>query len=186
MRLIVGLGNPGREYIETRHNVGFAVIDRLAERLEVAVTKTQGQVLIAKTQYAGEQVLLVKPQTYMNRSGLAVAALARYYKIPVSNIIVAYDDLDLPVGTIRLRAKGGAGTHNGMRSLIQELASEEFPRLRVGIGRPLEGDWANYVLSRFRREERDLIQEALEQGVAALLRYLEAGIDTAMNEFNKK
>ncbi|MBO8127349.1 MAG: aminoacyl-tRNA hydrolase [Firmicutes bacterium] len=186
MKMIVGLGNPGTEYIGTRHNVGFDLVDRLADRFRVSVKKAEGKALTVAVNHADEKVLLVKPQTYMNRSGQAVAALADYYRINLKDILVIYDDMDLPVGKIRLRYKGGAGTHNGMRSVIEELGSEEFPRLRIGIDRPAEGNWADYVLGRFEPEELEPLRKALELGEEAVLTFITEGIERAMNEYNRK
>lgn len=186
MKIIVGLGNPGQRYAGTRHNVGFAVVDRLADHLQVSINKNQDKALVTKAWYAGGALLLVKPQTYMNLSGEAVAALAKYYKVSLEDILIIYDDMDLPVGKIRLRYKGGPGSHNGMKSIISLLGSEDFPRLRIGIDRPPEGDWAGYVLEPFRPQELPELREALQAGVEAVLTYVKAGIDVAMNEFNKK
>ncbi len=186
MKMIVGLGNPGRQYAASRHNVGFVVVDRLADRLGISVRKLQNKALIGEARLAADKVVLVKPQTFMNNSGEAVAALVRYFRVELQDLLVIYDDMDLPVGKIRLRYKGGAGTHNGMRSIINCLGSEEFARLRVGIDRPPVGDWANYVLAPFRQEELATLRQALETAEEAALAFIRAGIDRAMNEFNKK
>src|SRR3989304_1100710 len=154
MKLIVGLGNPGRRYQGTRHNIGARVIDTLARRHHVAL-REEGWADVGALTLDGARVLLARPQTYVNVRGTAVADLRRRHRLPLENLLVAFDDLDLPVGQIRLRAKGGHGGHNGMRSIIETLGSEEFARLRVGIGRPPEGvDPADYVLSRFSKEEQ--------------------------------
>jgi len=186
MKMIVGRGNPGRQYAATRHNIGFVVVDRLADRLGISVSKLQHKALVGEARLATDKVLLVKPQTYMNNSGEAVAALVRYYRVEPADLLVIYDDMDLPVGKIRLRTKGGAGTHNGMRSIIDWLGTEEFARLRVGIDRPSTGDWADYVLAPFQEEELTALRQALEAAEEAALTFVRAGIVRAMNEFNQK
>ena len=187
--LIVGLGNPGREYARTRHNVGFMLVSRLAERLGTAFRRMQFKALIAETRLSvnGEQriCLLAKPQTFMNLSGKAVAPLARFYKIPPERLLVVYDDLDLPLGKLRLRPKGGHGGHKGMRSVIESLGTQEFPRLRVGIGRPPgRMDAADYVLHPFTKAELEVVEPALERGVDGILRWIENGLNDAMNFVN--
>ncbi len=183
--LIVGLGNPGKEYRNNRHNVGFMVVDHLAERHGISLGKVQNRAIIGNGRIAGRAVILAKPQTYMNRSGDAVGPLARYYKIPPNNVLVIYDELDLPFGTIRLRAKGGAGGHNGMKSVIQHLG-EQFPRLRLGIGRP-PGRMppAAYVLQDFGRDEVEWLPQILDEAVAAIETWLADGIELAMSRHNK-
>ncbi|RMG89595.1 MAG: aminoacyl-tRNA hydrolase [Chloroflexi bacterium] len=183
--LIVGLGNPGKEYRNNRHNVGFMVVDHLAQRHGISLGKVQNRAIIGNGRIAGRAVILAKPQTYMNRSGDAVGPLARYYKIPPNNVLVIYDELDLPFGTIRLRAKGGAGGHNGMKSVIQHLG-EQFPRLRLGIGRP-PGRMppAAYVLQDFGRDEVEWLPQILDEAVAAIETWLADGIELAMSRHNK-
>lgn len=154
MYLIVGLGNPGKEYAGTRHNAGYEVVELLAERLNVKLNKLKFNSVYGETFINGEKVLLVKPVTYMNRSGIAVSEIMNFYKIPIDKLIVIYDDIDIPLGTLRIRQKGSSGTHNGMKSIIKSIGSEEFPRIRVGIGRNDNMDLADYVLQNFphRRE----------------------------------
>lgn len=184
MKLIVGLGNPGRRYQGTRHNIGARVIDTLARRHHVAL-REEGWADVGALTLDGARVLLARPQTYVNVSGTAVADLRRRHRLPRENLLVAFDDLDLPVGQIRLRAKGGHGGHNGMRSIIEALGSEEFARLRVGIGRPPEGvDPADYVLSRFSKEEQAQLDEAVERAADAVEAFVRRGIEAAMSAFN--
>lgn len=182
--LIVGLGNPGREHAQNRHNIGFMVLDRLAAEHGISLGRVQNRAIIGTGKIAGRDVVLAKPQTYMNLSGEAVGALARYYKIPVANVLVIYDELDLPFGTLRLREKGGAGGHNGMRSLIQHLG-EAFPRLRLGIGRP-PGRMppAAYVLQDFGREDAPIVEEMITAAIAAVETFLRDGINLAMSRHN--
>ena len=154
MHIIIGLGFPGKEYHRTRHNVGFDVIDVLSEKLGIALTKIDMHGLIGEGFVSGEKVILVKPQTYMNCSGQCVTELVSWYKAPMENVMVIYDDIDLPLGKLRLRASGSAGTHNGMRSVIGLLGRQDFPRLRVGVGKKPEGwELADWVLSHYQTEE---------------------------------
>ena len=184
MKLIVGLGNPGRRYQGTRHNIGARVIDTLARRHHVAL-REEGWADVGALTLDGARVLLARPQTYVNVSGTAVADLRRRHRLPRENLLVAFDDLDLPVGQIRLRAKGGHGGHNGMRSIIEALGSEEFARLRVGIARPPEGvDPADYVLSRFSKEEQAQLDEAVKRAADAVEAFVRRGIEAAMSAFN--
>ena len=184
MKLIVGLGNPGRRYQGTRHNIGARVIDTLARRHHVAL-REEGWADVGALTLDGARVLLARPQTYVNVSGTAVADLRRRHRLPLENLLVAFDDLDLPVGQIRLRAKGGHGGHNGMRSIIETLGSEEFARLRVGIGRPPGGvDPADYVLSRFSKEEQARLDEAVERAADAVEAFVRRGIEAAMSASN--
>ena len=183
--LIAGLGNPGRDYRETRHNVGFMVVDRLAARLGVRFTRLESHALVTKGTYQDKRVILVKPQTYMNLSGAAIGSLARYYKVPVENMLVSYDDVDLPFGALRLRPAGGSAGQKGMKSIIERLGTEAFPRLRVGIGRPPgRMDAAAYVLQPFARDESAELPLLLDRAVDAVLVFMTAGIEKAMNQFN--
>lgn len=186
MKLIVGLGNPGARYERTRHNLGFRVVDEVAGRLSVACDKSECHAKTAHVRWRGHSLLLAKPQTYMNRSGEAVSALVCYYKIEPSNIMIVYDDLALPPGRLRVRAKGSAGGHNGVRSIINYLRTDGFPRIRIGIGSVPEG-WAgaDYVLAPFSKEEEPLIEEAIQRAADATLYWVEAGIDAVMREFNR-
>lgn len=184
MKLIVGLGNPGRRYQGTRHNIGARVIETLARRHRVAL-REEGWADVGALTLEGVRVLLARPQTYVNVSGTAVADLRRRHRLPLWNLLVVFDDLDLPVGHIRLRAQGGGGGHNGMRSIIEALGSEEFPRLRVGIGRPPEGmDPAEYVLSRVTTEEQAQLDAAAERAADAVEAFVRKGIEAAMSTFN--
>ena len=183
--LIIGLGNPGREYAQTRHNAGFLLVDRLAERLGTRFRRLQFKALTTDARYGDAKIILAKPQTYMNLSGQAVGALVRFYKVPPEHLLVAYDDLDLPLGTVRLRPKGGHGGHKGMRSIIERLGTQEFPRLRLGIGRPPgRMDAADYVLQRFSPAELTAMETAWTRGIEGIFRWLEDGLDAAMNFVN--
>jgi PTH1 family peptidyl-tRNA hydrolase len=183
--LIAGLGNAGRTYRENRHNAGFMVVDRAASVWGFDFTKSQNRALIADGRIDGDKVLLVKPQTMMNLSGQAVASLARFYRAPLEQVLVVYDDLDLPLGSLRLRPFGGTGGHRGMTSIVQELGSDAFPRLRIGIGRPPgRMDPAAYVLQDFSSHEASLFSEAAERAVECLSMFLSDGIEAAMTQFN--
>jgi len=184
--LIVGLGNPGQRYIETRHNAGWHLLDTIVkDNPQFRFDEKRNKAIIARGELVGTKVALIKPQTYMNLSGEAVGPIARFYKIPPERILVAFDDLDLPPAKLRLRPKGGAGGHKGMRSLIQHLGTEEFPRLRLGIGRPPgQMPVEAYVLQKFRADEWQDMLVTYEQGVAAVETVLLEGIDRAMNRFN--
>jgi PTH1 family peptidyl-tRNA hydrolase len=183
-KLIVGLGNPGRKYANNRHNVGFQCLDRLAEAWGLSFSRRKHKALLAQGETAGLKVILAKPQTFMNLSGEAVERLARFYKVPPKDILVIYDDLDLPVGKIRLRPEGGSGGHKGMKSIIEHLGTNGFCRLRVGIGRPPHGDPVDYVLGDFAPDERIAIDEARERAVSAVELWLAEGIVVAMNKYN--
>ena len=159
MKLIVGLGNPGREYEGTRHNCGFMVIDKLAEKLNVSVDQNKFKGLYVKFKYHGEDVILLKPQTYMNLSGESVSTLMQFFKIEIEDLLVIYDDLDMPVGKLRLRKTGSAGGHNGIKNIIAHLNSQDFKRIRVGIDRHKYMKVVDYVLSRFTKEETDAINQ---------------------------
>ncbi len=183
--LIAGLGNPGREYKETRHNLGFMVVDRLALRLGVAFTRVESRALVTKGSHAGQRVILAKPQTYMNESGSAVGALLRFYKVELDNLLVTYDDVDLPFGTLRLRPGGGSAGQKGMKSIIERVGSEAFPRLRVGLGRPPgRMDAAAYVLQNFDRAEAAELPALLDRAADAVLLYIAEGLQRSMNQFN--
>ncbi len=185
MKLIVGLGNPGPRYEKTRHNIGFEVIDELASRNGVKLSDAKFSGLFANINKNGEKAILLKPLTYMNLSGESIRPLADYYKIPVENILVIYDDLDLPVGKIRLRQKGSAGGHNGMKSTIQHLGTSEFNRIRIGINRPPEGiKVPNYVLGRFSSDEWDEMQSVIKTCADACEEWLEKPFLEVMNRFN--
>lgn len=185
MLLIVGLGNPGKRFDLTRHNAGFLVLERLADKLGVKLGKIKFQSLIVETQIDGQKVVLMKPQTFMNLSGEAVRAAAEYYKIESGNIIVIYDDIDIDFGTIRLRPKGSAGTHNGMRNIVYQLESDRFPRIRVGIkANRRDVELHEYVLSRFAKEEEKMLADVVNRAADAALAIVREGIDAAMNRYN--
>ncbi|HHN93782.1 MAG TPA: aminoacyl-tRNA hydrolase [Anaerolineae bacterium] len=185
LSLIAGLGNPGPQYAANRHNIGFRCLDRLAAAHGLTFDRRQKRALTARGVIAGREVLLVKPQTFMNESGRAVVPLARFYKVPPARLLVVYDDLDLPPGTLRLRPSGGSGGHRGMRSIIAQLGSQEFPRLRIGIGRPPgRMDPAAYVLQDFAPEEWPLMEETLARAIAAIEVWLTEGLDAAMSRYN--
>jgi PTH1 family peptidyl-tRNA hydrolase len=183
--LVAGLGNPGRQYKNTRHNIGFLVIDRLAERLGLSFGRVQLRALVSDGRYLGYRLILAKPQTYMNDSGQAVGALARFYKIPLENLIVAHDDVDLPFGTLRIRPGGSSAGQKGIASIITSLGTQDFPRLRMGVGRPPGSKAAAaYVLQEFSRSDSQLLPEVLDQAADALLTFVTDGLEKAMNRYN--
>ena len=183
IRIIVGLGNPGRDYAETRHNVGFMVLDRLARRFgaEWKPDKARKGELAA-----GPGVLLIKPQTFMNCSGECVGPIMRYYKFEPEQVLVIYDDISFPVGTMKLRSSGSAGGHNGMKSLIAHLGGEKFPRIRVGIGAPGQKEMVGHVLGKFAPDERPLLEECLAKAEEATAMMMREGFQAAANKFNVK
>ena len=185
MKLVAGLGNPGEQYRSSRHNVGFMVIDVLGKDLGIDVTACECEALVGHGRIEGEEVILVKPSTYMNRSGLAVKALVERYELSPGSVIIVYDDMDLEPGRIRIRPKGGPGSHNGMKSVIDLLGTGEFPRVRIGIGRPgpLE-DPVDYVLGMFTKDELPIIREAVHNAARAVAMIIGEGLDSAMNRFN--
>ena len=183
--LLIGLGNPGREYRDNRHNIGFMLIDRLAVRLDARGMKLQSKAIVIGALYEGRKLILAKPQTYMNLSGQSAQGLLHFYKIPPENLIVAHDDLDLPLGTIRIRPGGGAGGQRGMASTIERLGTQDFPRLRLGIGRPPgRMDPAAYVLQNFSRDDLLIVSETLDRAADAVLTFVTDGLNKAMNKFN--
>lgn len=185
MPVIVGLGNPGNKYAGTRHNVGFELLDGLAASQSVTFKAGKGPFYAGTGVYKGEKLILVKPATYMNLSGNAVQQALHWYKADPDQCLVCYDDLDIELGTIRLRAKGSAGGHNGIKDIIQKLGTNAFPRLRIGIGNDFpKGQQTSYVLSRFDPKERERIDKALEQAKEAALCFVTEDIDTVMNTFN--
>ncbi|NLW23311.1 MAG: aminoacyl-tRNA hydrolase [Tissierellia bacterium] len=187
MFAVVGLGNPGKDYSYTRHNVGFDTVDILASRNNIKINKIKFKSVYGEGIIGGKKTLLVKPQTYMNNSGMAVLDLYKFYKIPLENIIVIVDDVDIEFGTIRIRKKGSSGSHNGLKSIIYHLESEEFPRIKIGIGNKKEGqDLADFVLSRFSKDERIYIDAAIEKAAQAVETIIKYDIDKAMNEFNSR
>ena len=184
MKLIVGLGNPGKEYAGTRHNCGFMVIDRLASKLNVDVDQNKFKGLYAKVKYHGEDIILLKPPTYMNLSGESVNAVMNFFKIDKDDLLVIYDDLDMPVGKLRLRKTGSAGGHNGIKNIIAHLNSQDFKRIRVGIDRHKYMNVADYVLSRFSKVESEAIEQGIENAANAVLDYLDNDFNHAMNYYN--
>ena len=187
MYIIVGLGNPGRKYSVTRHNIGFEVIDELARQHQIKVNKIKFKSLIGEGQIGGEKVILVKPQTYMNLSGEAVSALLKYYQVPLSQLIVVYDDIDIDVGKVRIRKKGSGGSHNGMRNIIFLLKDENFPRIRIGVGKPSgRQPLADYVLSKFTKAEQEILIPVVKDSVSAIEVIVKEDVDLAMNRYNIK
>ncbi|MEX0747158.1 MAG: aminoacyl-tRNA hydrolase [Rhodothermales bacterium] len=185
-RLIIGLGNPGPEYERTRHNIGFQVADALAEKARITFTRERGDVLLGWGRIRGYSFGLAKPQTFMNRSGKAVLTLVQRHGLETQEMLVVVDDINLPPGTIRIRPRGSAGGHNGLQDIIDALATDDFPRLRFGIGSDFSpGRQAEYVLSPFSDEERPLVEEALLRARDAALTFVSDGVVTAMNRFNK-
>jgi PTH1 family peptidyl-tRNA hydrolase len=185
MWLVVGLGNPGADYTGTRHNVGFEVIERLSQRHKIPVRRRTMRAVIGDGQIEGQKVILARPMTFMNLSGDAVGAISRMYKISPENIIVVVDDIALPTGKLRLRLKGSAGGHNGLTSIEQHLHSQEYPRVRIGVGSALPGKMVDHVLGRFRPDEREDIFEAIDRAADAVEAALKDGFEKAMNQFNQ-
>ncbi len=183
--LIVGLGNPGREYEKTRHNIGFRCVEAVAAAHGLAFAKKQSKALVADGLIAAQKVLLAKPQTYMNLSGEAVRSLIDFYKIPLVNLLVISDDMDIPIGTIRIREKGGAGGQKGLKSIIEHLGTQEFARMRIGVGRPPgRMDPMDYVLQDFAKEDTILVIETLDRAVRAVESWLRDGISLMMTRHN--
>jgi PTH1 family peptidyl-tRNA hydrolase len=183
--LIAGLGNPGPQYRHTRHNVGFMLVDRLAARLGVKFSRLESKALVTKGEHNSRRLVLAKPQTFMNLSGQPVGSLLRFYKIPPARFMVAYDEVDLPLGTIRIRPDGGSAGHKGMASIIERLGGQEFPRLRLGVGRPPgRMQAADFVLQDFSAGEAEMLEVTLERGVEAVLTFVSEGLDAAMNRYN--
>ena len=183
--LIVGFGNPGREYKDSRHNFGFMLIDRIAVRLNARGMKLQSKAIVISTLHEERKIILAKPQTYMNLSGQSVQGLLHFYKIPNENLLTAHDDLDLPFGTIRIRPGGGPGGQRGLGNTIEQLGTKEFPRLRLGIGRPPgRMDPKDYVLQDFSREDIKFLPEVLDRAADAALEFVMKGLNAAMNKFN--
>ncbi|WP_270640806.1 aminoacyl-tRNA hydrolase [Longibaculum muris] len=184
MKLIVGLGNPDKEYEKTRHNVGFMVMDRLADVLNVSIDNKKFKGEYVKFKYHGEDVILLKPMTYMNNSGESVIQVMNYFKIDVDDLLIVYDDMDMPVGKLRLRQSGSAGGHNGVKSVIAHTNTQNFKRIRVGIDKHPHIKVVDYVLGRFTKDEQPLIDEGIENAVKAIEMYLDKDFVAAMNAFN--
>lgn len=187
MIIFAGLGNPGREYDRTRHNVGFECLDYLSMLYRIPISKSKFKSLVGEGRIQGEKTILIKPQTFMNNSGEALRTAIDFYKLKPQKLIVIYDDIDLEQGVIRIREKGGAGTHNGMRSVISHLGTDDFPRIRVGIGRPEPPrELVSFVLGKYNPEEERIINEAVEKVAEAIGEIVVAGIETAMSKCNGK
>ena len=184
MKLIVGLGNPGKKYDKTRHNMGFMAIDLLADQAKIDIDKEVFHSLMGRGKIYGEDCILIKPQTFMNLSGTAVQEVVHYFKVEIDDIIVVYDDMALEPGRIRLRKEGSSGGHKGMQNIIDCLSSEQIKRIRIGIGEPGEWDTVDYVLSKPLKDEEPLIEEAIKNSVEALKEALKSDLDRAMNKFN--
>ncbi len=187
MYLVVGLGNPEPEYSQTRHNMGFDVINKLSEKYNIKVEKKGLDSLYGTGIIENEKVILCKPQTFMNLSGDAIIKFIRFYKIDLSKVIIIYDDIDLNVGDVKIRKKGGAGTHNGMKSVIDNLGTTEFPHVRIGTGKPIEKtNLIEYVIGKLTKEEYEQLKEAINVGAEAVSQIIKNGIDNSMNIINSK
>ena len=188
MKIVAGLGNPTKEYEGTRHNIGFSVIDKLADKYNIGMQEKKHKAICGKGMISGEKVILLKPQTYMNLSGESIADAVNFYKLdPEEDLIVIYDDIDLDVGRLRIRAKGSAGGHNGMKNIIAHLGTQVFPRIRIGVGEKPKGwDLADYVLGRFSKEEEPVVREALEKAAKACSEIITEDVTSAMNKYNNK
>lgn len=185
MYLIVGLGNPEADYSKTRHNMGFDTVNKVSEKYKIEMNKKKFDSLYGEGIIENQKVILLKPQTYMNLSGKAIIQVVDFYKIPLENVCVIYDDMDILPGEIKIRKKGGAGSHNGMKSVVAELKSEEFARIRVGIGTPkFKGDSINYVIGAIPEEEMKVLDDGTKKASEAIIEILKNGIDKAMNKFN--
>ncbi|MDO5689253.1 MAG: aminoacyl-tRNA hydrolase [Tissierellia bacterium] len=185
MKLVVGLGNPGLKYEHTRHNVGFRVVDLLAEDAGIKVNKIKWKSLYGEGRLAGDKVILLKPQTFMNNSGIAVMEAVNFFKLPLEDVIVIYDDIDIPFGTIRIKPMGSSGSHNGMKSILFHLQDEAFPRVRISIGKkPSYMDLADFVLSSFAKTEEKTLERQLNAAAASVKEIIQRGVDAAMNEYN--
>ncbi len=184
MKVVVGLGNPGSKYAGTRHNVGFDVIDYLAKAPGVGLARTQFQSLVAETSEAGDKVLLVKPETYMNLSGRAVRAIVDFYKVPIEDVLIVCDDFNLPLGKLRVRANGSHGGQNGLRNIQEQLGTDAYARLRIGVGQPGPGEAVDFVLSRFKLGEKAAIDDAIAKAAEGVLIWLRRGLDACMNATN--
>ena len=184
--LLIGLGNPGREYLNTRHNIGFKFIDEFAKHLGVEFSRTQSKALVTITRYVGNKLILAKPQTFMNKSGFATRELIKFHKIDLERLLVVYDDVDLPFGKIRIKSTGGPAGHKGMKSIIEQLGTNQFPRMRLGVGREFPSKQAaNYVLKPFSQEESEFMDPFLNRSVEGAIAFIESGIEYAMTHFNR-
>lgn len=184
--LIVGLGNPGREYRNNRHNIGFMVLDQLAGKMDTSFSKMKMNALMTAVRHKGQRIILIKPQTFMNLSGKAAASFIRFYKLPLENLLVVYDDVDLPFQTLRMRPNGGDAGQKGVRSIIKELGTKDFPRLRIGINRPPgRMSVSSYVLLNFSDQEVETLPFVLDQAADAILAFVELGLNQAMTTYNQ-
>ncbi|QZY54740.1 aminoacyl-tRNA hydrolase [Crassaminicella profunda] len=184
MLVVVGLGNPGKQYEGTRHNVGFDTIDYLAYKNNISLNKVKYKAVVGEGFIHNQKVLLVKPQTYMNLSGRSVREIVNFYKLDMDDLIVIYDDIDTDVGKLRIRKKGSAGTHNGMKSIIYEIQSDGFARVRIGIGKPQYGNLADFVLGKFSKEDKDFMNESIKRAAESIESLISEGIEKAMNRYN--
>lgn len=187
MYIIAGLGNPEKKYDNTMHNVGFSVVDLLVGELNITFNKKGFKGVFGEGSYGGEKIIILKPQTYMNLSGESVREIMTFYKVPVENLIVVYDDIDIPIGALRIRPSGSAGTHNGMRNIVKEINSTSFPRVRIGT-KPVEmkGDLVSYVLSTIKKEDRDTFDDVFDRAVRGIMEIVKNGVESAMCKFNSK
>ncbi|MBR5740945.1 MAG: aminoacyl-tRNA hydrolase [Firmicutes bacterium] len=188
MYIIAGLGNPGKQYENTKHNVGFWAVDLLAEAHDIKIQRLKFKALVGEGDFSGQKVLLVKPQTYMNASGEAIRELVAFYKVPLDRLIVIYDDIDLEMGNLRIRAGGSAGTHNGMRSVVYQLGDDRFPRVRIGTGgaRHDGEELIGYVMGGFPKDKIEAVEQAIEKAAKAAETIVTEGVDKAMNLYNVK
>lgn len=184
MKCIIGLGNPGKKYELTRHNIGFIVLDYLAMKYNTPISKIKFKSYYTEINVDGEKIILVKPQTYMNLSGEAVSSVINYYNLDLNDVMVIFDDIDVEFGKIRIRKKGGSGTHNGIKNIIYSLNSDEFPRLRFGIGKPDNGDLVDYVLRKFPKDDIGQLKETVIKATMAIEEFIKFGIDESMNKYN--
>jgi len=185
--IIVGLGNPGKKYNVTRHNIGFEVVDELARQHQIKMTKVKFKAVLGEGRIHGEKVIVIKPQTYMNLSGESVMKVMNFYNVSLDKLIVVYDDIDVDTGKLRIRKKGSGGSHNGMRNIICLLKQDDFPRVRIGVGRPQNGqNLADYVLGRFSKDEQTLLVPVVKDAVSAIETMIDKDVDLAMNRFNIK
>ena len=185
MYLIVGLGNPEEEYARTRHNMGFDVVNQIAQKQHIEMNKKKFHSIYGTGEIEGEKVILLKPQTYMNESGKAIRECMQFFKLRLKDLIVIFDDLDIEPGTIKIRKKGGAGTHNGMKSVVEEVQSENFTRIRIGIGMPtFKHDLLNYILTRIPDNEYKVLETAIQEAALATEDIIQHGVDNAMNKYN--
>ena len=186
MYVIAGLGNPGKKYENTRHNMGFITVDQLAIKHDIKVDKLKFKALVGEGRIAGQKVLLVKPQTYMNLIGESILQIMHFYKLDPEKLIVIYDDIDIELGALRIRKFGSAGTHNGMKSVVYQLQSDRFPRIRIGIGSQKKGDLVDFVIGGFSKEEVPVLEETVTKAVSAIECILAEDVDIAMNRYNTK